>query len=106
MIYIAHPYANNPINKYRVNKIIRKLSARTEATFICPINAFGDLYKRVDYDKGMNYCLELLNVCSMAVFLGDWYSSKGCRIEHEYCKRNKIRIVCADELMEMFKIKL
>jgi hypothetical protein len=98
MIYVAHPYSGVKRNVKTVTKIIRKLSAEYPHTFICPLTAFGDLYNVVEYDTGMNYCIELLSHCNKAIFLGDWYMSKGCKIEHEYCRVNNIPILYADQL--------
>jgi len=91
MIYIAHPYNNLASNKKSVELIIKELSLKNpNRVYVSPIHAFGFLYQTVSYERGMYYCKALLNECDSAIFCKGWEESKGCRLEMEFCKENKI----------------
>lgn len=84
-IYISHKYGNKKENKDRVQAIIKELVTKYhDYLFISPIHALGFLYDDVDYEKGMEYCLELLSVCDEMWVCSE--DSRGVLIEKEYCK--------------------
>lgn len=91
LVYVAHPYQNKASNKKSVELIIKELSLKNPSkVYVSPIHAFGFLYNTVSYDKGMFYCLSLLDECDSAIFCKSWETSKGCRLEMEFCKENNI----------------
>lgn len=91
MIYVAHAYSNQANNKRSVENIIKELSLKNPSkVYVSPIHTFGFLYTVVSYEKGMFYCLSLLDECDSAIFCPGWQDSKGCRLEMEFCKENKI----------------
>lgn len=85
-IYISHPYGGQPENKHRVEEVIKRISKRyPEITFISPIHCFGFMYDDVDYQTGLNWCLELLNACDEMWVFGNYLDSKGCKAEIQHC---------------------
>lgn len=91
MIYICHKYGGKEENKNRVEQIIKDLIKRyPEHTFISPIHTFGFLYNDVSYDKGMEYCYNLLSKCDEMWICSE--RSKGVELEIQFCKRNNIEI--------------
>lgn len=51
---------------------------------------FEEFYE--DYDFYLNMCKEFLSVCDCILMMGDWLSSKGSIIEHNYAIENKISV--------------
>lgn len=92
IIYISHPYGGKPENMDKISEIITKLQ-KTYPTylFISPVHAFGYLYSEVDYQKGLNMTLFLLDQLADEMWIfGNYKNSKGCMAEIEYCKEHKI----------------
>lgn len=84
VIYISHPSSGKRKNKIIVEKTIRKLVKQyPNYLFISPISCFDFLYKEVDYNKGLNYCLWLLEKCDEIWVYGDYLTSVGCKREIE-----------------------
>lgn len=74
-------------NKLSAENIVRKLHFENpENTYLSGINPFYFLYDEVDYETGINMCLEVLRRCDMMYVFGDWENSKGCKTEINYCK--------------------
>ena len=91
MIYISHPYGNQPENKQKVEEIIRELVlSHPEHTYISPIHCFGFMYHDFDYETGLEMCLNLLEKCDKMLVFGDWKSSRGCTVEVLYCEMHMI----------------
>ena len=87
LIYCAHKYGGNQLNKISVEKTIRYLQTNDpDNTYISPIHTFGYIYYDVSYDKGMELCLSLLAKCDALLVLSE--ESEGVRLEIEYAKRN------------------
>ena len=87
MVYVAHPYNNNPENKKRVEHLIIKLQAKYPTmTFISPINTFGFLYDILSYEQGMEKCLTLLRACDTIILAEAWEDSVGCGMEHAHAR--------------------
>ena len=77
LIYISHPYGGKEENKTKVENIIKKLiKENPEHTYISPIHTFGHLYNDVDYEIGLQWCLDLLNACDKMYVYGDWENSR------------------------------
>ena len=78
MIYISHPYGGKEENKLKIEAIVRKLVKENPGvTYISPVHAFGYLYNDVDYETGLEYCLNLLDVSDRMLVFGDWKYSRG-----------------------------
>lgn len=90
-IYISHPYGAKEENKQKIENTIRELAkANPENTYISPVHCFGYLYNDVDYEVGLTWCLDLLNVCNMMYVFGDWKQSRGCTAEVLYAEMRMI----------------
>lgn len=90
-IYVSHPYDGKEENRQKVEKIIQRLiEIYPHDTFISPIHAFGFLYDKVDYETGLEWCLDLLEGCDKMYVFGDWKKSRGCQAEVQFCDNNFI----------------
>lgn len=91
MIYISHPYGNQPENKKKVEEIIRGLAlSHSENTYISPIHCFGFMYHDFDYETGLEMCLNLLEKCDKMYVFGDWENSRGCTAEVLFAEMHMI----------------
>lgn len=90
-IYISHPYGGLKENKNKVSSIILHLmNEYPDYLFISPIHAFGFAYNDLSYEKGLDYCLQMLNFSNEMWVFGDYKNSIGCNKEIEYCENNNI----------------
>lgn len=101
MIYVSHPYGGLKKNKRSVERTVKILSQFYEDTFISPIHAVGFMYRQVSYEKGMKYCLDLLNACEQMIVCPGWTASKGCMIEYDFCRSRNINVITLDEFIQM-----
>ena len=91
LIYISHEYGGKQENKDRIELIIKQLIQQyPDCIFISPVHCFGFLYDDVDYDTGMNYCLELLSKCDEMWICSEY--SRGVLLEYNYCIEHGIEI--------------
>lgn len=92
MIYLAHAYGGKSENREHAKQIWTKLATEdiTE-TYINPIEAFGDLYDKVDYDTGILMCLELMSKCDKIIVTSKEIS-KGVKMEIDEAKRLSIPV--------------
>ena len=98
VIYISHPFNNNPKNKQRVERIIELLEKTfPENLFISAIHAFGHEYARLPYERGIAECLWLLDKCDEVWVFGNYSNSQGCMTEIKYCEEHNIPYVLAEE---------
>lgn len=91
--YVGHPYGGLEANKDKVAEIIAKLTARhPERLYVSPIHALGFMCEHMEYEAGMELCLELLRGCDVLVLCPGWKESRGCRIERQFAKLHRIPI--------------
>lgn len=91
MIYISHPYGGQDENRQKVENIIRTLAlSHPENTYVSPIHCFGFLYDLVDYEQGLEMCLNLLEKCDKMLVFGDWKNSRGCKAEVLFAEMHMI----------------
>ena len=93
IVYISHPFQNNPENVKEIEDIIKGLhKCFPNYLFISPVHAFGFLYDSTTYEQGLYMTLFLLETCAdeMWVFGEDWRNSTGVKAEIEYCKKRNI----------------
>lgn len=90
-IYIAHPFLGKQKNKRKVEKIILKLiKIYPDYLFVSPIHCTGFYYFKKPYEEGMKDCYKLLEMCDQVWLFGEWYNSRGCRLELDYAGRHGI----------------
>ena len=93
LIYVAHPYGGKWRNKRKVERIIRQLIQQyPDYTFYSPIHALGFMYHDIDYDKGMQHCLEMLKRADELWLCEGWQQSRGCNMEVRFARDNGIPI--------------
>lgn len=91
MIYISHPYGGQAENKQMVEGIIRELAlSHPENTYVSPIHCFGFMYDLVQYETGLEMCLNLLKACDKMYVFGDWKNSRGCTAEVLFAEMHMI----------------
>jgi nucleoside 2-deoxyribosyltransferase len=84
-VYVAHPYGGEEENKQKVEEIIKQLIQNNPDTlYVSPIHCTGFYYHDVTYEKGMEYCFKLLDMCDRLLLCGDWKHSTGCCMEYGY----------------------
>jgi len=94
VVYVCHEFGGKKENAERVARLIRLFAnVYSNICFISPIHTFGYLYDSVDYNKGVEYCLTLLDMCDEMWTFGSKSMSRGCLIEKRYCERYKIPII-------------
>lgn len=97
LIYCSHKFGGSMENAKAAELKIKRLQlADPSNTYISPIHTFGFLYNEVDYQTGLNWCLDLLNKCDKMIVLSEM--SKGVRAELKYCIDNAIPYVFEEEL--------
>ncbi|HBG38941.1 MULTISPECIES: DUF4406 domain-containing protein [Clostridium] len=97
-VYVAHPYNGLEQNKKDVENIIKNLvTANPNIAFISPIHTFGYLYDYVSYEKGMEYCFEVLKNCNELLLCIGWENSRGCKMEKEFAEEHNIPVRYYDE---------
>ena len=58
----------------------------------------GHLYNKVDYDTGIDWCIDLLSGCDVIIMCNGWENSTGCNLELAYAKDHNIRVIHINEL--------
>jgi hypothetical protein len=48
------------------------------------------MYDDFSYKRGLDMCLDLLNMCDEMQVYGDWEHSQGCKAEIAYCLEKEI----------------
>ena len=92
-VYVAHPYGGEEHNKQKVETIIKQLvKENPDNLYVSPIHCTGFYYHDVPYEKGMEYCFELLDTCNTLLLCGDWKKSTGCCMEYGYAVAKGKRI--------------
>ena len=82
VVYVSHEFGGKQENADKVATLVTELSnLYPTICFISPIHAFGFMYESTDYDRGMLYCLTLLDMCDEMWVFGEFSNSKGCLIE-------------------------
>lgn len=90
VIYIAHPFGGKPENVQAVEQIILKLINKyPDYVFYSPLHATGFYYHDINYERGMDCCIEILSRCDELWLCEGWRDSKGCNIEYRHAIRNK-----------------
>ena len=103
-IYISHKYGNNFKNLIRVEAIISQLQRKMpENNYVSPLHCFGFMYNTVDYQTGLDMCLNELDTCDEMWVFDDFLDSKGVNAEIEYCKKygKKYKIWSHEELNKL-----
>lgn len=99
LIYCSHKFGGKLENAKAAELKIKRLQlADPSNTYISPIHAFGFMYNEVDYETGLQWCLDLLGKCDAMVVLSE--ESRGVKVEIDYCHANKIPVFRPSENFE------
>lgn len=99
LIYCSHKFGGKLENAKAAELKIKRLQlADPENTYVSPIHAFGFMYNEVDYETGLQWCLDLLGKCDAMVVLSE--ESRGVKVEIDYCHANKIPVFRPSENFE------
>ncbi len=94
VVYVSHEFGGKQENADKVAKLVTELTLfHPEICFISPIHAFGFMYHDTDYERGIELCLTLLDMCEELWVFGEYSNSRGCLIEKQYAKNHKIPII-------------
>lgn len=90
-VYISHPSSGLKENTEKVSNVLISLVKNfPNILFLSPVNAFDPIYGVTTYERGMDYCYALLDMCDEMWVFGDWKNSKGCNLEIKYCEKHNI----------------
>lgn len=91
IVYISHPFNNDPKNYRKVTDIVAELQNQHPGWMILsPIHAFSMIYDKMPYLNGILRCFWLLDKADEMLVYGDYKQSKGCLAEIDFCKQNNI----------------
>ena len=92
MIYLSHPYGGKKENANEVAEIMMKLmNDYPNLIFFSPIHNFP-CYENINYEIGLQRCIDFLPYCKSMIVTGDYKNSKGCLAEIQFCEKHKIPI--------------
>lgn len=98
MVYVAHPYGGDDVNRKDVERIILELVKRfPDKTFYSPIHATGFLYSVLPYEIGMEHCFAALERCDALLLCDGWEKSRGCKMEYAHAQASGIPIYTMNE---------
>lgn len=86
-IYFSHPYGGDPDNAKRASEILLNLiNEFPQYHFISPLHAYQFAYDKMDYQDGLEYCLQLMEFADECWVYGKWRESVGCCEEVRRCQ--------------------
>lgn len=91
IIYVAHPYTNNPqANIADARKAIRKLHRQHPENWYT--TTLGEFDEYIPYADIMHHCFGRIRRSDLVLFLPDykgrsWKESEGCRMEYWFAKQ-------------------
>ena len=107
LVYISHEFGGELENVQRTEELIKDLIKKYDQVQpVSPIHATGFLYNEVSYEKGIDWCLNLLRLCDVMIVFGHESMSRGCIIEKEFCDEFNIPILDIDDFDEYYKRKI
>lgn len=86
-VYIAGKIAGDP--QYRRKFLAAHMELKNEGHIVLNSAHLPEGMKSADY---MRICLAMIDSADLVIFLPDWETSAGARIEHEYCRYTGKRI--------------
>ncbi|WKY44182.1 DUF4406 domain-containing protein [Eubacteriaceae bacterium ES2] len=95
MYYLAHPCTTGSQNVEQ-NRMDEKLAYYE----LCSKHPGIKLVRPLDlipagtgHHEAMQKCFKLLDACDAAIFAGAWMTSKGCKMEFDFCLENEKGII-------------
>lgn len=113
LIYISHPSLGLESNTKDIEKVIRALYKSDKIfnnfSFVSPVHCYGFMYNdestEEHYNRGLNYCTDLLEHCDGMIVVGDWMHSKGCTAEINMCNAKGIPYILFDSSDKITSMK-
>lgn len=89
IVYISHEHQGTSRGvKAEIEHIIRKLQQKyPNYMFISPVHTFGFLYTDINYGKGLQMALFLLDNCCDEMWYVPSGTSRSVKAEIEYCQQ-------------------
>lgn len=109
LVYVACPFGGKKEAVEKTKDAIRwfyhrdMMNGDINYVYVSPVLSFGFMYNEVDYQEGIEQCMELLARCDEITFLKGWEDSKGCCMEHGYAMAKNIAITYSDVLDDDIK---
>ena len=92
IIYLSHIYQGKQENADRLAKIMLQLVKKyPNLNFFSPVHNFP-FYDDLDYETGLQRCIDFLPYCQSMWVIGEWENSIGCQAEIKFCKTHRIPI--------------
>lgn len=89
--FLSHPCTNG--GSERINREKEEVIYQLLLKELNSLKIFRPLMiipQTMGYSKAMNLCYNLLDNSDCVIFSPRWQLSKGCKLEHKYCIKNKI----------------
>lgn len=99
LLYISHPSGGLEENTKEIANIVELLYSNEDIynnfCIVSPVHCYGFMYESYesDYYKGLSFCTDLLLHCDAMLLTGEWENSRGCNVEVNICKEDKIHFV-------------
>lgn len=113
MLYISHPSGGKEENTRDIEKVVKALCTNKDIVenfcIVSPVHNYGFMYEELSYEDGLDLCLDLLEECDIALVVGDWRTSTGCKKEISFCEKNNkpyIMVDTSDTLIKEVNDKL
>ena len=111
-VYVSHNFGGLEYNRQNVELLLTNLVKKhaqgiklLDVTLVSPIHALGFMYNLVPYEEGMRMCLDLLSTCDMMIYQPAYDTSKGVKIEKDYCVKHNIRVLPFYEFHNVLAIR-
>lgn len=92
LLYISHPCTTQgDINENRLKAQGYTKQYKNQGYHV--LNPLEVINSTTSHEEAMKISIKLLKVCDAIAMCGDWEKSKGCVMEYEYAKQNRIEII-------------
>jgi len=89
LLYFSHPYSNKEENKVDIERCIQALYDNDDIfnkfIIVSPVHCYGFMYENTEYNRGLQYCTDLLLKCDGMILVGNYEESTGCKEELRIC---------------------
>ena len=104
VIYISHPYSDNPVKNSAYAHIIATFWAKNtpDTCFINPLDLMRpQAAAGLSYDDILSQCIEILKRCDAVIMAHGYEKSHGCKMELEAARKYKknVYFITADFLI-------
>lgn len=108
LIYLSHPFGNEKSNYDEITSIMVHLYNNDkffeQFCIISPVHAYGVMYEEMEYDRGLQVCMDIMDYVHIVLIIGDWQSSKGCVGEHKMAVEKNIPYVIIEDVKDVLDV--